>query len=96
MPYLGTPTHILVLYWYPPTPSDAKKKLVRDYIKAAGFYSYDAAADDENPVMRWIGREVKRFLREAHIHLPFLLRLANAPPELAGDFANIETDGAYI
>ena len=61
---------------------ESKKKLVRNYLKAAGFYSYDAAADDgENPVMRWIGREVKRFLAEAHIHLPFLLRIAAAPPD---------------
>lgn len=67
--------------------------MVRNYLKAAGFYSYDAAAEGENPVMRWIGREVKRFLTEAHIHLPFLLRLANAPPELEGEFHNVETDG---
>ena len=31
---------------------------------------------------RWIGREVKRFLEEAHVHLPFLLQLAAAPPEV--------------
>eukprot|EP00327_Prymnesium_parvum_P013744 CAMPEP_0184404140 /NCGR_PEP_ID=MMETSP0007-20130409/85781_1 /TAXON_ID=97485 /ORGANISM="Prymnesium parvum, Strain Texoma1" /LENGTH=187 /DNA_ID=CAMNT_0026760279 /DNA_START=9 /DNA_END=573 /DNA_ORIENTATION=- len=55
---------------------DAKKKLVRNYLKAASFYSYDAAADNsENPVMRWIGREVKKFIADAPIHLPFLLRL---------------------
>ena len=54
-------------------------------MREAGFYSYDAAADDEDPVKRWIGREVKRFLVEAHIHLPFLLRLAEAPVELVPD-----------
>lgn len=63
---------------------EGKKKLVKDYIKKAGFYSYDAAADDkaESPVIRWIGREVKRFLAEAHEHLPFLLRIAACPPEV--------------
>ena len=61
---------------------EKKKKLVREYMREAGFYSYDAASDDEDPVKRWIGREVKRFLVEAHIHLPFLLRLAHAPIEL--------------
>eukprot|EP00965_Chrysotila_dentata_P052066 1728037-Pleurochrysis_carterae.AAC.1 len=35
-----------------------KLKLIKAYLKKAGFYSYDAAADDENPVSRWIGREV--------------------------------------
>ena len=50
-----------------------------------GFYSYDAASVDEDPVKRWIGREVKRFLAEAHIHLPFLLRVAHAPVELVPD-----------
>eukprot|EP00965_Chrysotila_dentata_P081019 2674273-Pleurochrysis_carterae.AAC.1 len=44
---------------------EKKLKLVRAYLKEAGFYSYYAAADDENPVMRWIGREVKGFLAEA-------------------------------
>ena len=54
-------------------------------MREAGFYSYDAAAEDEDPVKRWIGREVKRFLVEAHIHLPFLLRLAAAPLDLVPD-----------
>ena len=70
----------------PPDPhtADGKKKLVKAYLKKAGFYSYDAAADDkaESPVIRWIGREVKRFLAEAHEHLPFLLRIAACPPEV--------------
>ena len=66
----------------PPSCADGQKKLVRDYLKKAAFYSYDAAADDEDPVKRWIGREVKRFLEEAHVHLPFLLQLAAAPPEV--------------
>ena len=59
-----------------------KKKHVRNYLSEAGYYSYDAASEDEDPVKRWIGREVRRFLTEAHKHLPFLLRLANAPMEV--------------
>eukprot|EP00965_Chrysotila_dentata_P050343 1667747-Pleurochrysis_carterae.AAC.1 len=65
--------------------TDAKKKLVKLYLRENGFYSYDAAADDENPVMRWIGREVKRFLREATVHLPFLLRVAAVPDSVFGN-----------
>ena len=65
---------------------DSKKKLVREYCRAAGFYSYDAASDTEDPTKHWIGREVKRFISEAHKHLPVLLQLAAAPidsvPEL--------------
>ena len=84
----------------PPSPpnylTDNKKKLARNYLKAAGYYSYDAAADDENPVMRWIGREVKPFISEAHIHIPFLLRLANAPPEVSGVYQEVELDGALL
>ena len=60
---------------------------MRNYLKAANFYSYDAT-EDENPVMRWIGREVKRFIAEGYIHLPFLLRVAAAPPDLTEDMAN--------
>ena len=66
---------------------DSKKKLMRAYTKSAGFYSYDAASDSEDPCKHWIGREVKRFVAEAHLHLPFMLQLAAAPidtvPELA-------------
>ena len=62
--------------------ADSCKPLVKAYLKKQSFYSYDAAAEDESPVMRWIGREVKRFLDESHIHLPFLLRVAAAPPDM--------------
>eukprot|EP00965_Chrysotila_dentata_P180459 5956783-Pleurochrysis_carterae.AAC.1 len=66
-----------------------KKKLVQDYLRNAGLYSYDAAsALKEDPVKRWIGREVKRFLQEAHLHLPFLLRVAAAPPDMCPDMAS--------
>jgi len=66
---------------------DTKKKLVRDYCKAAGYYSYDAASEDEDPVKHWIGREVKRFIEEAHLHLPFLLQLAAAPADCVPEMA---------
>eukprot|EP00965_Chrysotila_dentata_P011375 371562-Pleurochrysis_carterae.AAC.1 len=67
---------------------DSRKSLVRDYVKAANFYSYDpAAVDGEDPTSRWIGREVKRFIEEAETHLPFLLRLAAAPPDVTEDVA---------
>ena len=47
----------------------SKKVLIRDYCKGAGFYSYDAASIDEDPVTHWIGREVKRFLDQAERHI---------------------------
>ena len=43
----------------------SKKALVAEYMKTAGFYSYDAASEDEDQVSHWIGREVKRFLAQA-------------------------------
>ena len=64
---------------------------MREYCKAAGFYSYDAASEDEDPTKHWIGREVKKFISEAATHISFLLQLAAAPadciPEMA-EFAN--------
>ena len=60
---------------------DSKKMMVREYLKERGFYSYDAASDTEDPVKHWIGREVKRFIDEGHMHLPFLLQLAAAPAD---------------
>ena len=61
-----------------------------------GFYSYNAADETEDPVQRWIGREVKRFLSEAHQHLPFLLRTAHAPPDLVNELANATSEaGAF-
>ena len=66
---------------------ESKKKLVAAYTKKAGFYSYDATSIDEDPVSHWIGREVKRFIMEAYIHLPFLLRIAAAPPDLIPELA---------
>ena len=43
--------------------------------------------------MRWIGREVKRFLAEAHLHLPFLLRVAQSAPDTDGMDVNADEDG---
>jgi hypothetical protein len=73
---------------------ESKKKIVAAYLKAAGFYSYDAASTDEDPVSHWIGREVKRFLHEAHRLLPFLLQIAAAPAEcVPGMAAFANADG---
>ena len=65
--------------------ADGKKRVVSKYLKDHGFYSYDAAEPEDDPLKRWIGREVKRFLSEGHKHLPFLLRLAAAPPEVVNE-----------
>ncbi|KAL1526456.1 hypothetical protein AB1Y20_015167 [Prymnesium parvum] len=81
--YLNTFKHLFKYTVHESLP-DSKKKLVRDYVKAAGFYSYDAAEDTDDPVARWIGREVKRFLHEADVHLPFLLSLSSTETD-AGD-----------
>ena len=71
---------------------DSKKKLVAQYLKGAGFYSYDAASVDDDPVSHWIGREVKRFMEEAHLHLPFLLRLAASPADCIPEMAEMAND----
>jgi len=65
----------------------SKQKMMRRYFKDAGFYSYDAAPEDEGPTKHWIGREVKRFLEQAAMHLPFLLRLASAPAVCIAEMA---------
>ena len=70
---------------------------MRKYVIEQGFYSYNAAGDTDDPVSRWIGREVKKFLAEAHIHLPVLLRAANAPPDLLPEVSNAQrADGARM
>ena len=61
----------------------SRKKIISNYLKAAGFYSYDAASEDEDPTSHWIGREVKRFLEEADKHVPFLLQVASAPADVS-------------
>lgn len=70
----------------------SKKKLVSKYLKAAGFYSYDAADDTDDPVKRWIGREVKRFLHEADMHLPFLLTLSSCETDVAPETEDMLND----
>ena len=77
---------------------------MRDFCKAAGFYSYDASSDDEDPVKHWIGREVKRFIEKAEEMVPFLLQIASAPAECIPGMAAVlngedememEEDDAY-
>ena len=70
--YLNMFKHLFKYSIHEPLP-ESKKKVVSKYLKAAGFYSYDAADESDDPVKRWIGREVKRFLHEADCLLPFLL-----------------------
>ena len=73
--------------------AETKQKIVRDYTRDAGFYSYNAAdVEAPDPSAKWIGREVKRFISQAHLHLPFLLRLASAPPDLVDLIANGATE----
>ena len=76
--YLNMFKHMFKYTIHEPLP-DSKKALVSRYLKAAGFYSYDAADESDDPVKRWIGREVKRFLHEADQH-PFF-----AAPFLGSD-----------
>ena len=66
---------------------ESKKKLISKYLKDMHFYSYDAASLDDDPVSHWIGREVKRFIDEAHLHLPFLLQIAAAPADCVAAMA---------
>ena len=73
--YLNMFKHIFKYTIHEPLPI-SKKKIVARYLKAAHFYSYDADDESDDPTKRWIGREVKRFLHEADVHLPFLLGLS--------------------
>jgi hypothetical protein len=82
--YLNMFKHLFKYTVHEPLP-DSKKKIVSEYLKAAGFYSYDAADDSDDPVKRWIGREVKRFLHEADQHLPFLLNLSSTSIDVSPD-----------
>ena len=84
--YLNMFKHLFKYTVHEPLP-DSKKKIVANYLKAAGFYSYDAADECDDPVKRWIGREVKRFLHEADQHLPFLLGLASADIDVCEETA---------
>ena len=84
--YLNFFKHLFKYTIHEPLPV-SKKKIVQEYLKAAHFYSYDAAADDDDPVSRWIGREVKRFLHEADQHLPFLLSLSSGVVDVCAETA---------
>ena len=57
--YLNMFKHLFKYTIHEPLP-ESKRKTVSEYLSAAGFYSYDAADDSDDPVKRWIGREVKR------------------------------------
>ena len=82
--YLNMFKHLFKYTIHEPLP-ESKKKLVSQYIAAAGFYSYDAADESDDPVKRWIGREVKRFLHEADQHIPFLLNLSSRRIDVSDD-----------
>ena len=56
---------------------DKNKVIARNYLKKAGFYSYDAAADDEDPVKRWIGRDGGAAMAAPIRHNTHTLRSAN-------------------
>lgn len=84
--YLNMFKHAFKYTIHEPLP-DSKRAVVSHYLKAAGFYSYDAADESDDPVKRWIGREVKRFLHEADIHLPFLLSLSSGQIDVCEETA---------
>ena len=84
--YLNMFKHLFKYTIHEPLP-DSKKRIVSKYLKEAGFYSYDAAGDSDDPVKRWIGREVKRFLHEADVHLPFLLSLSSTEIDVCDETA---------
>ena len=84
--YLNMFKHLFKYTVHEPLP-ESKKKIVSEYLSAAGFYSYDAADESDDPVKRWIGREVKRFLHEADQHLPFLLGLSSGQIDVCEETA---------
>jgi hypothetical protein len=86
--YLNFFKHLFKYTIHEPLP-DSKRAIVSRYLKAAGFYSYDAADDSDDPVKRWIGREVKRFLHEADQHLPFMLGLSSGQIDVSEDIAAV-------
>eukprot|EP00965_Chrysotila_dentata_P105488 3483993-Pleurochrysis_carterae.AAC.2 len=75
------------------SPTHTKKKLVKPYLGDSNFYSHDAAAKDKNNVIRWIGRKVKSSVREADVHLPFLLCIASVPDEVLGELVQNKKKG---
>ena len=73
---------------------ESNKKIIAEYCVAHGFFSYNALSLKDDPVKTWIGREVKKFLAEAHVHLPFLLRVAASPIDVDADSTPAEAEGA--
>ena len=90
--YLNMFKHLFKYTIHEPLP-ESKKKIVSEYLKEANFYSYDAADESDDPVKRWIGREVKRFLHEADQHLPFLLNLSSKAIDVSPE-SGATTDAA--
>ena len=84
--YLNMFKHLFKYTVHEPLP-ESKRKTVSKYLAAARFYSYDAADDSDDPVKRWIGREVKRFLHEADQHLLFLLSLSSGEIDVCEETA---------
>ena len=84
--YLNMFKHLFKYTIHEPLP-ESKRRTVSKYVAAAGFYSYDAADDSDDPVKRWIGREVKRFLHEADQHLPILLGLSSGQIDVCEETA---------
>lgn len=91
--YLNVFKHIFKYTIHEGLP-ESNKKAVAAYLSEQHFYSYDAKSKDEDPCSHWIGREVKRFIKEASIHLPVLLRLAHAPADVV-DELNEKLNGAH-
>eukprot|EP00965_Chrysotila_dentata_P059368 1969947-Pleurochrysis_carterae.AAC.3 len=47
----------------------------------------------QDPLMRWIGREVKHFLREAAVHLLFIVHVAAVPDSVFGTLVENQATG---
>ena len=76
--------------------ADAVKPKVEHYLHSKGFpVKVDDSKDgkgDPPAISSWIGRDVKKFLNEAHLHLPALLWFANVPDDDLFEMENAEED----
>ena len=86
--YLNIFKHLFKYTIHEPLPV-SKRKILGEYLRSAGFYSYHADDESDDPVKRWIGREVKRFLHEADRHLPFMIQLASGPIDVCAETAAV-------
>ena len=86
--YLNMFKHLFKYTIHEPLP-ESKRAVVSRYLQNAGFYSYDAADDSDDPVKRWIGREVKRFLHESDQHMPFLLSLSSRQIDVSEEISAV-------